>query len=235
MIRGHDADIARQSVLLGGVPAEIGDAILAQSVNRNFARGETIFLHGDPALHVFIVLEGWVKLFRITQAGAEAVVAVFTRGQSFGEAVAFRDAEYPVNAEAVTDCRLMQVDAPALLGRMRANPELFTAILASTFRHLQALVGQVEQLKAQTGAQRIAEFLLELCRAEAGACSVTLPYDKTLIAGRLGMKPESLSRGFARLREAGVTVTQNQAEIADIEALRDFVEQDRADFWRKAQ
>jgi len=115
------------------------------------------------------------------------------------------------------------------------RPELGTAILAATFQHLHELVGQVERLKAQTGAQRVAEFLLDLCPADAGSCTVTLPYDKVLIAGRLGIKPESLSRAFARLREAGVTVRQNHAAIADINGLREFVEQDRADFWRKAQ
>ena len=71
--------------------------------------------------------------------------------------------------------------------------------LASTFTHLHSLVSQLEQRKAQTGAQRVAEFILEFCEVEKGGCVVTLPYDKVLIAGRLGMKPESLSRAFAKL------------------------------------
>jgi CRP-like cAMP-binding protein len=118
---------------------------------------------------------------------------------------------------------------------MKSRPELCTAVLASTFRHLHSLIGQVEQLKARTGAQRVAEFLLELCPVDEGACAVTLPYDKILIAGRLGMKPESLSRAFARLRESGVMVRQNHAAIADVEKLRDYVEEDRAASWSKAQ
>jgi len=51
---------------------------------------------------------------------------------------------------------------------------------------------------------------------------VTLPYDKNLIAGRLGMKPESLSRAFAKLRAQGVTVRQNHAAIADVERLQSY-------------
>jgi len=57
---------------------------------------------------------------------------------------------------------------------------------------------------------------------------LTLPYDKTLIAGRLGMQPQSLSRSFNRLREIGVTIAQNQAAIADVELLRDYVLRDRS-------
>ena len=64
---------------------------------------------------------------------------------------------------------------------------------------------------------------------------MTLPYDKVLIAGRLGIKPESLSRAFARLRGTGVMVKQNHAAIADVKKLREYVEKDRAVSWSKAQ
>lgn len=64
---------------------------------------------------------------------------------------------------------------------------------------------------------------------------MVLPYDKVLIAGRLGMKPESLSRAFAKLRDQGVTIRQNNAAIADIAALRDFSEEDPAIAWSRNQ
>ena len=115
------------------------------------------------------------------------------------------------------------------------RPEIARAMLSATFLHLRQLVEQIEQLKAQTGAQRVAQFLLQLCDVDTGGCTVTLPYDKPLIAGRLGIKPESLSRAFTRLRDTGVQIDHNHALIADVARLRDFVEQDRADFWRRAQ
>ena len=62
-----------------------------------------------------------------------------------------------------------------------------------------------------------------------------LPYDKVLIAGRLGMKPESLSRAFIRLKKVGVTVSQNNAAIADVARLREFAGQDPALAWGRAQ
>jgi CRP-like cAMP-binding protein len=100
---------------------------------------------------------------------------------------------------------------------------------------LQALVTQVEQLTAQTGAQRVAEFLLDLAPVSEGDCAVILPYDKVLIAGRLGMKPESLSRAFARLKEKGVRISQNHAAIEDVARLQAYVGQDRSAVWSRAQ
>ncbi len=226
-----DAQIARKSILLAKVPEDLFTEILSRSPVRSFKRGATIFLQGDRAKSVFLVLEGWVKLFRIAHNGAEAVVGVFTRGSTFAEGAAFQGERFPVTAEAVSDCRLIQIDAALLLSMMASRPELCSAIIASTFKHLHDLVQNVEQLMAQTGAQRLARFLVDLSPMAQGACTVTLPYDKVLIAGRLGMKPESLSRAFARLREVGVSVRQNHAAIADVEQLANFVEEDRASAW----
>ncbi|PVB62365.1 Crp/Fnr family transcriptional regulator [Labrenzia sp. 011] len=225
--------IARTSLLLKSFPEQIREMVLSMSSWSTYDRGKTLFLQGETAQAIHIVMDGWVKLYRISPNGGEAIVNVFTRGESFGEAVAFRGLAYPVSAEAVTSCEVMRIPSIALLEAMRKDPEIAVSMIASTFAHLHSLVSQLEQLKAQTGPQRVAEFLLELCDQEKGQCEVTLPYDKFLIAGRLGMKPESLSRSFARLKSAGVRVNRNHAEIDDIERLRTFSEEDPVEAWHK--
>lgn len=229
-----DSDfIARKSLLLASVPRAAQDKILATGRERDMERGATVFLQGETAAAVYIVVEGWVKLYRIAPNGAEAVVGVFTRGHSFGEAVAFSHDPYPVSAECATDCRLVRIETEQILRLIHEEPGLALALLSATFAHLHRLVAQIEGLKAQTGPQRVAEFLLELTKAQDGPCAVTLPYDKVLIAGRLGMKPESLSRAFAKLREHGVAIHQSVAEIDDVTALRDYAEEDPANAWAK--
>jgi CRP/FNR family transcriptional regulator, dissimilatory nitrate respiration regulator len=104
-------------------------------------------------------------------------------------------------------------------------------MLASVLVHLQHLVGQIEELKARSGVQRVAEFLVQLSAGSEGECSVALPYNKALIAGRLGMKPETLSRAFAKLRAHGVRIEAAVAHIEDVERLRDLVAEDPAKSW----
>jgi len=233
MVLARTKEIARQSLLIGSLHENDADLILSKGIERRLVRGETVFLQGQVATSVHIVLDGWVKLFRIAPNGAEAVVEVFTRGGSFGEAMAFLKQRYPVSAEAVTDCHLLQVPISWLISMIQQRPEICTSILAATFQHLHRLVADVEKLKAQTGAQRVAEFLLDLRTCDDGACTVTLPYDKVLIAGRLGMKPESLSRAFSKLRTVGVRISQNHAVIADVGILRTYCEQDPAGAWSR--
>ena len=123
--------------------------------------------------------------------------------------------------------------ATAFLALLQSRPEAVISVLSSTFLHLQGLVEQIEQLKARSGAQRVAEFLLDLCPEGVESATVVLPYDKVLIAGRLGMKPESLSRAFARLRDHGVAIRQTNAAIASVQALRDIINADPADAWAR--
>ncbi|MET4102671.1 CRP-like cAMP-binding protein [Roseovarius sp. MBR-78] len=234
MKKSQSHDIARRSLLLSSLPEPVIDMLLADATQRDFTRGETIFLQGEQAQVIHLVLEGWVKLYRVAANGNEAVVNVFTKGQSFGEAVAFQLRPYPVSAEAVTDCSVLQFSARSLVTTIKREPEVALAMIAATFQHLHDLVGQVEQIKAQTGAQRVAGFLIKLCSRDTGSCMVTLPYDKALIAGRLGMKPESLSRAFAKLKGVGVHMARHHARIDDVDALSQFAEQDPADAWGKA-
>jgi CRP-like cAMP-binding protein len=100
-------------------------------------------------------------------------------------------------------------------------------MIASTSQHLHHLVQQVEQLKAQSGVQRVAEFLASLCPIDHGSSMIALPYDKVLIAARLGLKPESLSRAFAKLRTVGVEVRASHVAIRDVARLRQLAADDR--------
>ncbi|MGO9025984.1 MAG: Crp/Fnr family transcriptional regulator [Beijerinckiaceae bacterium] len=189
---------------------------------------EWIVRQGDPATAFFIVIDGWVKLYRNTASGDETVIDIMTKGESFAEAVAFTGNRYLATAEAVTEARVGRIPADHIVRCIRQSPDIALAMLASTSQHMHHLVQQVEQLKAQSGVQRVAEFLVSLSSAERGHCALVLPYDKVLIAGRLGLTPESLSRAFARLRAIGVVVDASHVVVRDVAKLRQLAADDRS-------
>lgn len=164
-----------------------------------------------------------MKVFRSSPDGHETVVHVFRSGEVFGEAVIFMGGRYPVSAQAATACRLLRISGSRLRDHIRETPQLALSMLASASQHLKVLVAQLEQMKRLTAPQRLADFLLTLCGSEDGPCSIQLPYEKALIANRLGMKPESLSRALARLKPLGVNVQRDDVIISNPIALRQFV------------
>jgi CRP-like cAMP-binding protein len=224
---GHEIRIAGETALFSGIEPGRLPALLDEATVRSHPPGALLFVQGDDADACFIVIEGWVKLFRSTLLGEEAVIGTMTAGQSFAECVALVGARFPVSAQTVTAARLLRVPAASLRRKMQADPNICIAMLASTLQQMRLLVDQIEQLKAQTGAQRVAAFLLSLVPGESGPARVDLPYDKSLIAGRLGMKPESLSRAFLRLKRIGVTVEQAHVAIADVARLHALTLEER--------
>ena len=59
-----------------------------------------------PATAFFIIIDGWIKLYRSTAGGDDTVIEVLTKGDSFAVAGAFAGACYLSTAEAVTDARV---------------------------------------------------------------------------------------------------------------------------------
>ena len=79
----------------------------------------------------------------------------------------------------------------------------------------------------RTTTQRLGGYLLSLTEPELGRTSVRLGYGKRVLAGRLGMRPESLSRSLNKLRKLGVTERAGVMTIRDISRLRDFCFEDK--------
>jgi CRP-like cAMP-binding protein len=205
---------------------ELTRSLVRNRTPRLYDRGEVIFRQDDPADSFFLVLAGWVKLYRELVRGQDVVVAMFTAGETFAEAVMFRGGRYPATAEAVSPARVLRLDGTVLRRTITENPQIAFDMLAATSMHLKRLVEQIEQLKAHSAPERIAGFLLAQTPVRKGRVEIALPYEKSLIANRLGMTAESFSRALMKLRALDVTVERASVVIADIGRLADFVDGD---------
>lgn len=221
-----DLGIVRALPLFTGLPLAALAALLADARVHEHPRGTTLFLQGDPADRFFIVLDGWVRLYRETPDGAEITIALFARGESFAEAAMLGPGRYPVCAVVAEPSRLLHVPASSFLGALEADRTLCRNLMASMARRLQAFVRQIESLARRSTVERLAAFLLKLCEGRRPPVVLELPLDKTLVAARLGMQPETLSRAFARLRRLGVTTVGHAVRIEDVDALRSLAEPD---------
>ncbi len=215
----EDFELIRRLPMFQGIAPEQVRHVLGQAQIRRFARDRMLFMQDDPASAFYVVFEGWVKLFRQSAAGQESVIALIGPGESFAEAALFESGLYPVSAAVVEDARLLWVPAPPFLRALREDSELCLNMMAAMSRWLRRFVQEVEQLTARTTAERLAGFLLKRCPRTAGVVTIRLPTDKSLIAGRLGMQPETLSRSLAKLRSLGVETHGNEVIVHDVSAL----------------
>lgn len=215
-------DTIRKVPLFSGLSDETIDLLTADAFDRSYKRGTLLFSQGEPADRFYVIIDGWVKLFRDSPDGNECLVGLFTSGESFAEAAMFDQLGFPVNAVVADNARLLVFPADRFLRKLRENHELALNLLANLSGMLRYFIQQLDQITNQPTYRRLAAFLVSLCPGDARSATVSLPCDKLLIAGRLSMKPESFSRAMARLRELGVRCEGNHVQIDNVPALRRF-------------
>jgi len=224
MISDIDLGTLKRSTLLRALPDEALQALVAEAAIRRVEKDVVLFRRGDPAHHFYAVLDGWVKISRDGAAGEEAVLEIFGRGETFAEAAMFMGCGYPASATTIEPSRVCRFSRRTFMNLGMDQPEICFTMLGTISGHLHQMVAEVEQLKTRNGEQRLANFLAGLCGKTSGPCEISLPYDKGLVAARLGMRPESLSRHLANLSGLGVHSNGHTVSIASVERLLEFSE-----------
>ena len=209
------------SYLLAALSQPEFEAVLEHAVVRQMGQGESLFDQGDPCTHYFFVLSGIVKLYRVAPSGEEKVMDLVRPGHYFAEATMFMGGRYPVYARTLEATRLLVLDTKHFLGLLRSNVDLCMRLLSTMSQRMHGLINEIDNLTLHSGAQRVIGFLLEELHEGAAPPSVRLMVPKHVIASRLGVRPETLSRVFAKLRgEHLIDVHDDMIVLNDVEALR---------------
>lgn len=187
-------------------------------------KGKILFLTRDPATQFFIILKGWVKLYRETLDGTQAVVDTLTIGHMFGETSIFEDDTYSCSAEAIEPLEYISLPLGLLKAEIEGNSKFALKMLSSMANYRRQQDQELEHRTLQNAPQRIGCFLLRLADQDAdGPISIHLPYDKTVVASRLGMQPETFSRALAKLRDAtGIKISGATIKVDNLNQLSDF-------------
>ncbi len=187
-------------------------------------RGELLFNKGDAPAGFFIVVEGQVKLALSSSHGVEKVLQIFVPGQTFGEAVMFLERPYPVHGECLADSLLLLVPRQAVFEAIASDPGFARRILGGLAIRLHQLVSDVEAYSMRSAAQRLVGYLLNLRGAGDGeVAQVSLPTSKHVVASRLNLTPETLSRVLHMLAaDQLIEVDGRDVTIRDVERLRAY-------------
>jgi CRP-like cAMP-binding protein len=197
---------------------------------KRLAKGEMLFQKGDPSRGFFVVVFGQIKLAFPSAQGAEKVVSIRGANQSFGEAVMFMNHPYPVFAEALTDSLVLHIASNPVFEMIAHDSSFARLMLAGLSMRLHSLVADIETYSLRSSTQRVIGFLLQLCPQHDTATNimeVTLPTSKHVIASRLNLTPETLSRIFHELSANGLIGVKNkQITINSVDQLRAYDQND---------
>jgi len=194
-------------------------------LEKNFGKGGLIFSEGDEGDGFYVILQGRVKVFKVSADGKEHILHIFTPGQTFGEVPVFAGEHFPASAEAIHETRVLFFPRSAFLALLAKNPSLSLKLLADLSVKLRQFAAQIENLALKEIPARLATYLLVLAEEQGRDDHVTLSISKGQLASLLGTIPETLSRILAKLSSQElIQVEGRKIVLVDAEGLRDLAE-----------
>ncbi|WP_085032651.1 Crp/Fnr family transcriptional regulator [Ensifer aridi] len=209
-----------RSRFFGRLPQSTFEDVLNSASVSAYEERDVLFRQDESINDVFFVLSGLVRLCRLGKDGREADVALFPEGEMFAETAMFLRQRATASAVAAKRSVIARVNGGKLQQLAATDHEVAQALI----EHLCYRGKMTEDLLAEdrllTATQRVANFILSHCPEDS--TSFRLPFQKNILAGKLGLAPEALSRAFSTLRQSGVTVRGRLIEIHDRHALERY-------------
>ncbi|WP_064686377.1 Crp/Fnr family transcriptional regulator [Rhizobium bangladeshense] len=187
---------------------------------RSFAPDERIIAEGEQGSFVYCVMRGFVRLSKSETAGREADICICEPGDTFGEYLLSGGGAYAYSAWSADGAEVALFELSQLRALTDRYPVMHHNVMRIMTRHLLGAMDCIAGARLHTAAQRVANYLASRCPASASQATFRLPYRKRILAGKLGLAPEALSRAFAALVPAGVEVRGKVVLVDSVDLLR---------------
>ena len=207
--------------LLGKVPEQVRERLLAQSHLERFAPRAEIFSGAEMPKYLHVVLNGIVDL-SCSYKGGECTALMMAAGDVFMPAAALYSEPYLISARALTAARILMIDAEVVRREAESCSELAVALARVMAGQWRVALKIILDLKCRSPSQRLAAFLLRLHDAAHSGAPADLPFSKRQLASRIGMQPETLSRTLQTLAANGLFLRGRQIIVTNRAAAEEF-------------
>jgi CRP/FNR family transcriptional regulator len=207
-------------------------ALAGRAFERKFGKGQLLFVAGEEARGLYVVVEGAVRAFRESEGGREQVVHVERAEATVAEVPVFDDGPFPSSVAAEEDSTLLFIDKRDVRALCLEHPQIALAALKVLAARLRRCAELVETLSLREVVQRLARLLLAEARAggerEGRGLTVTLPLTNQRLAACVGSVREVVSRALTRLQQDSlIALDGRHLFIPNEAALRAYAGEDR--------
>lgn len=187
---------------LAGMLSCLGGRIVAA------AKGSPVFLEGDPARYVGVLLDGKIQIVRDDYYGKRSVLTMVSPGGYFGEAFACAGLEsLPVSALAVQHSTVLLLDCARVLTGCAQACDFHSRLVHNLLRCLAQknlmLTRKIRCMAPKTTREKLLEFLADQAKQQ-GSPSFVIPYDRQALADYLGVERSAMSAEIGKLRREGL-------------------------------
>lgn len=218
-MRSEEIAEMRLLPIFSGVAASHVESMLRVSFLQRFPAHVELVREGEQADFLHVIVDGQVEVFSAYR-DRETTVSVLGNGQSFIVAAVLLNRVYLKSARALSSSRVLMIPADSVRRYFGDDAAFARALAIEIALAYRGVVKELKNQKLRSSLERLANWLLIHNDATGHTGSFELPFDKKILASRLGMAPEVLSRSFASLHPYGVVVQGPRIRIGDEAALR---------------
>ena len=197
-MRIEDRDLVSRLPLLSGLADETREQLCIGAFLQLFPPSTDLIQQGQPADFLHVIVDGSIELFS-SYRNRETTVSVVGPGDCFIPAAVVLDRPYLKSARTLTPSRVLLLPSENVRAAFRADAEFARRLTCELALGYRALVKELNNQKLRSNLERLANWILRQDGETGMTGTVTLPFEKKVLAARLGMSPEILSRSFANL------------------------------------
>lgn len=208
------SDITQIKLLLKKIPlfSEWDDKLIEEISStcyiKSYKKGEIIFQENDSYRGAYLLIKGFVKIYKLTEKGHELILQLVKPFNLFADIPLFEGEVYPAYAEAIKNCEIIFIPKEELIKKIKNDPEITFKMLTGYAKKIKILVNQLEEYTLKEIPIRFAHFLLREMKKQHTISSIEtfieLKVSKTVIASLLGTTPETLSRVMKKFQKDGI-------------------------------
>jgi len=218
-------DTIRGHYLFSGLDEDVFDKLASNIAVEGFDKGEILFHRGDAARDFYYVESGQIELSLISPDGQKKIVEVISHGRTFAEAIIFmRESKFPVTAETLSNSVVYRIPNDAYRSILESSSAACMSLLSDVCRHLHQRVQEIERLTIQNARSRLSSYLIDhIVETNDDEATVRLDLPKHIIASRLSITPETLSRLLRAMADDGIlTVDDRLVFVHSLARLRPY-------------
>lgn len=200
----HHLKEVRSAARLGAEPDSLR-ALFRKQPAECLSAGQSLFFEGDMAKHLFEVVGGSLRIFKIISDGRRVITGFAHVGDIVGVSL---KSHYLYSAEAIVDTRIRRLSRRAFEAEITRCPDLQSKMFSHLCDEMAAVQDQMVLLSRKSAEERVCTFLrkqVESGSAFPGSSAlVELPMTRLDIADYLGLTIETVSRTMTRLARRGI-------------------------------
>jgi len=220
-MRQEEIDIIRQLDLFSQANEKTVDDLLGSSFLQRFPPKVELIRQNEYADFLYVLIEGQVELCA-SSGDRDTVIEILDPVSLFIVAAILNDQLCLVSAHTLSACRVLMIPTDKVRTAMETDINFMRAMVIDMSRRYRRSVKEVKNLKLRNSVERLANWLIRTRDLQKQENYIDLPFEKRILASRLGMTPENLSRGFSTLSEYGIKVDGGRIVFVDLQKLKDF-------------